>query len=193
MVDALFNFTTKLFNTNPPKLWPINTIRWCHSYLQKAYSFAMLIIQGKFNWLLHVISVESIFMCDWNISWSAHLWHYSNKLLHTAAPAALLMAISEFRKSRPFPLFKPSFLTPIFKNIAYFNKWGWFHSPCIIHYCVMFIFQEALKHHLKLANIQSLISQQIFYTIERWPYTYDMGITFAMPEAGGCLTAKNPM
>jgi len=26
MVDALFNFTTKLFNTNPPKLWPINTI-----------------------------------------------------------------------------------------------------------------------------------------------------------------------
>jgi hypothetical protein len=103
------------------------------------------------------------------------------------------MAISEFRKSRPFPLFKPSFLTPIFKNIAYFNKWGWFHSPCIIHYCVMFIFQEALKHHLKLANIQSLISQQIFYTIERWPYTYDMGITLAMPEAGGCLTAKNPM
>jgi hypothetical protein len=26
MVDALFNSTTKLFNTNPPKLWPINTI-----------------------------------------------------------------------------------------------------------------------------------------------------------------------
>jgi len=26
IVDALFNFTTKLFNTKPPKLWPINTI-----------------------------------------------------------------------------------------------------------------------------------------------------------------------
>jgi hypothetical protein len=42
MVDFLFNFTTKLFDTNPPKLWPINTIGWCHLYLHKTYSFAKL-------------------------------------------------------------------------------------------------------------------------------------------------------
>jgi hypothetical protein len=42
MVDFLFNFTTKLFDTNPPKLRPINTIGWCHLYLHKTYSFAKL-------------------------------------------------------------------------------------------------------------------------------------------------------
>jgi hypothetical protein len=30
--------------------------------------------------------------------------------------------LSDFRKSRPFPLSKPSFLTPISKNIAYFSN-----------------------------------------------------------------------
>jgi hypothetical protein len=62
MVDALFNFTTMLFNTNPPKLWPINTIGWRHSYLHKTYSFAMLIFQGIFNWLLHFMLLTSIFV-----------------------------------------------------------------------------------------------------------------------------------
>jgi len=32
------------------------------------------------------------------------------------------MAFSEFRRSKPFPLSKPSFLTPIFQNIAYFHR-----------------------------------------------------------------------
>jgi hypothetical protein len=36
--------------------------------------------------------------------------------------AALLMAFSEFRKSKPFPLSKQNFLTPIFQNIAYFSQ-----------------------------------------------------------------------
>jgi hypothetical protein len=36
--------------------------------------------------------------------------------------SAVLVAFSDFRKSRPFPLSKPSFLTPISKNIAYFNN-----------------------------------------------------------------------
>jgi hypothetical protein len=85
MVDILFNFTTKFFNTNPPKLWPINTIGRCHLYLHKTYSFAILNFEEISNWFLHFILVKSIFMCDWNISSSAHLWHCSKELLHILA------------------------------------------------------------------------------------------------------------
>ncbi len=73
MVDFLFNFTTKLFDTNLPKLWPINTIGWCHLYLHKTYSFATLNFEEISNRLLHFILVKSIFMCDRNISSNAHL------------------------------------------------------------------------------------------------------------------------
>jgi hypothetical protein len=64
MVDFLFNFTTKFFDTNLPKLWPINTIGQCHLYLHKTYSFAILNFEEIFNWFLHFILVKSIFMCD---------------------------------------------------------------------------------------------------------------------------------
>jgi hypothetical protein len=41
------------------------------------------------------------------------------KTIPHSCTAALLMAFSEFKKSKPFPLSKPSILTPIFKNIVY--------------------------------------------------------------------------
>jgi len=44
------------------------------------------------------------------------------KTVPLSCTAALLMAFSEFKKSKPFPLSKPSFLTPLFKNIVYFHK-----------------------------------------------------------------------
>jgi hypothetical protein len=62
MVDFLFNFTTKFFDTNLPKLWPINTIGRCHLYLHKTYSFAILNFEEIANWFLHFILVKSIFM-----------------------------------------------------------------------------------------------------------------------------------
>jgi hypothetical protein len=98
----VFNFTTKLFNTNPPKLWPINTRGWCHSYLHRTYSFAVLIFQGILNWLLHFILVKSIFMCDWNISWSAHLWHYSKKLFHTPTLRLSSWHFQNLKSQSPF-------------------------------------------------------------------------------------------
>jgi hypothetical protein len=88
MVDFLFNFTTRLFDTNLPKLWPINTIGWCHLYLHKTYSFAILNFEEISNWLLHFILVKSIFMCDWNIS-SRHTSDIAQKsrtFLHCSCP-----------------------------------------------------------------------------------------------------------
>jgi hypothetical protein len=76
---------TKFFDTNLSKLWPINTIGWCHLYLHKTYSFTILNFKEISNWFLHFILVKSIFMCDWNISSSAHLWHCSKELLHILA------------------------------------------------------------------------------------------------------------
>jgi hypothetical protein len=43
MLDIFFAFTTKLFNTNPPKLWPISTIGQSHLNLHKTYALAMII------------------------------------------------------------------------------------------------------------------------------------------------------
>jgi hypothetical protein len=43
MLDIFFAFTTKLFNTNPPKLWPISTIGQSHLHLHKTYALAMII------------------------------------------------------------------------------------------------------------------------------------------------------
>jgi len=44
------------------------------------------------------------------------------KTVPHSCTAALLMAFSELKKSKPFPLSKPSFLTPILKNLMYFHK-----------------------------------------------------------------------
>jgi len=69
MVDALFNFTTMLFNTNPPKLWPINTIGWCHSYLgfmRSGIGYVQSLICDHEGRLLHV--------------------HCDTEKMHTASP-----------------------------------------------------------------------------------------------------------
>jgi len=142
MVDALFNFTTKLFNTNPPKLCPIITIGWCHSYLHKTYSFALLIFQGVFYWLPPSTLVKSIFMCDWNVSWHCTPLTLCKKTIPHSCTAALLMAFSVFRKSKPFPLSKPSLKASISHNIAYPHKYRWFHSTCTKPYYPMFTFQK---------------------------------------------------
>jgi hypothetical protein len=76
------NVKTKFFDTNPSNLWPIDTIGRCHLYLHKTYSFTILNFEEISNWFLHFILIKYVFMCDWNISLSAQLWHCSKELLY---------------------------------------------------------------------------------------------------------------
>jgi hypothetical protein len=146
MVDFLFNFTTKLFDTNPPKLWPINTIGWCHLYLHKTYSFVILSFEEISNWLLHFILVKSIFMCDWNISSNAHFWNCSKELLHIPA---LQLSSWHFQI-----LEKPSFLTPISKNITYFSN------------------KDDSIHPAPYITVISSVFRKCWNTIYSWPTYY---------------------
>ncbi len=95
-------FTTMLFNTKPPKLWPINTIGWCHSYLQKTYSFAMLIFQGIFNWLLHSCYLSLYLYVTEIYLGSAHLWHYAKKPFHTPALQLSSWQFQNLESQSPF-------------------------------------------------------------------------------------------